>query len=260
MGSLPIRRCGQRSLFDGAGNFRFPKLQKVQPVFLLNDQAAVAWAKNVQIHKIPSVNLHLGKVTDVGRAALKPPPSDAEIHDLCKVNTSRSDSEQLALESNLLGIALDRGFLATMWSVLDYCISFGKWNYTARLSILDSTGSITDLPDSWRKLRRSKTSDKLSMMLNTSFAECLVATAAETLCAKCLVLLQSWAAKNKPKGAWIDWSGTELELASKVRHLTSGYHMISLLLDRLSQWLQLPFIPFWNQKFGGWTGRLGRVT
>ena len=111
---------------DGAGNFRFPKLQKVRYVHLLNDEAAVAWAKNVQIHKIPSVNLHLGKVTDVGRAALKPPPSDAEIHDLCKVNTSRSDSEQLALESNLLGIALDRvswrrcgpsGLLHQLWEV-----------------------------------------------------------------------------------------------------------------------------------------------
>ena len=75
-------------------------------------------------------------------------PSDAEIRDVCKVNTSRSDSEQLALESNLLDIALDRGFLGTMRSVLDYCINFAKWNYTARLSILGySTGSRDDLPN-----------------------------------------------------------------------------------------------------------------
>ena len=53
----------------------------------------------------------------LGRAALKPPPSDAEIGDLCKVNASRNDSEQLTLESNLLDMALDRGFLATMRSV-----------------------------------------------------------------------------------------------------------------------------------------------
>ena len=64
-----------KALFlDGAGNFRFPKLQKVDFFGLLNDQAAVAWAKIEQIHNIPSVDLELGKVTDVGRAALKPPP------------------------------------------------------------------------------------------------------------------------------------------------------------------------------------------
>ena len=51
---------------DGAGNFRFPKLQKVDSLYLLNDQAAVAWAEIEQIHKIPSVDLHLWKVTDVG--------------------------------------------------------------------------------------------------------------------------------------------------------------------------------------------------
>ena len=238
-----------KALFlDGAGNFRFPKLQKVERFGLLNDQAAVAWAKNVQIHKIPSMaSFGLGsEVTDVGRAALKPPPSDAEIRDLCKVDTSRSDSEQLALESNLLDMALDRGFLATMRSVLDYCISFAKWNYTARLSILDySTGSKDYLPDSWPKLLRSKTSDeKLSMMLNTSFAECLVVTAAEDLCQKCLGLLQSWAAKNKPKSpSWIDWSGTELELALKASEYGDMPHVVSLL-DSLSQWLQLPFILF----------------
>ena len=229
--------------FDGAGNFRFPKLQKVGPVYLLNDEAAAAWAKIEQIHKIPSWYLGLEKVTDVGRAALKPPPSDAEIRDLCKVNASRNDSEQLALESNLLDMALDRGFLATMRSVLDYCISFAKWNYTARLSILDySSGSIDHSPNSWPKLLRSKTSDKLSMMLNTSFAECLVVTAAEDLCQKCLGLLQSWAAKNKPKGAWIDWSGTELELA--LNEADYGLPPVVSLLDRLSQWLQLPFILF----------------
>ena len=231
---------------DGAGNFRFPKLQKVDTdsLYLLNDRAAVVWAKIEQIHKMPSVNLGLQKVTDVGRAALKPPPSDAEIRDLCKVNTSRNDSKQLALESNLLDMALDRGFLATLRSVLDNCISFAKWNYTARLSILDySTGSKDYLPDSWPKLLRSKTSDeKLSMMLNTSFAECLVVTAAEDLCQKCLGLLQSWAAQNKPKGAWIDWSGTELELALKANY---GYMPpVVSLLDSLSQWLQLPFILF----------------
>ena len=235
-----------KALFlDGAGNFRFPKLQKVQPVFLLNDQAAVAWAKNVQIHKIPSVNLHLDKVTDVGRAALKPPPSEAEIRDVCKVNASRSDSEQLTLESKFLDMALDRGFLGTMRSVLDYCISFGKWNYTARLSILDySSGSINYLPNSWPKLLRSKTSDeKLSMMLNTSFAKCLVVTAAENSCKKCVGLLQSWTAKNKPKGAWIDWSGTELELALKASE-HGWIPAVVYLLDNLSQWLQLPFILF----------------
>ena len=237
-----------KALFlDGAGNFRFPKLQQVQDVYLLNDQAAVAWAKIEQIHKIPSVDLHLDKVTDVGRAALKPPPSDAEIRDLCKVDASRSDSEQLPLESNLLDIALDRGFLATMRSVLDYCISFAKWNYTARLSILGySTGSIGYLP-SWRKLLRSKTSDeKLSMMLNTSLGECLVVTAAENLCEKCVGLLQSWAAKNPPKSpSWIAWSGTELELALKASEYGMNYmpHAVSLL-EILSQWLQLPFILF----------------
>ena len=230
-----------KALFlDGAGNFRFPKLQKVRYVHLLNDQAAVAWAKIEQIHKIPSVELHLEKVTDVGRAALKPPPSDAEIRDLCKVNASRSDSEQLALESNLLDIALDRGFLATMRSVLDYCISFGKWNYTARRNILGYSAHI----GSWPKLLRSKTSDeKLSMMLNASFAECLVVAAAENLCEKCLGLLQSWAAKSKPKGAWINWSGTELELALKARKFGYMPPVVSLL-DSLSQWLQLPFILF----------------
>ena len=57
---------------DGAGNFRFPKLQEVDSLYLLNDEAAVAWAKIEQIHKIPSVDLRLEKVTDVGRAALKP--------------------------------------------------------------------------------------------------------------------------------------------------------------------------------------------
>ena len=57
---------------DGAGNFRFPKLQKVDSLYLLNDEAAVEWAKIEQIHKIPSVDLHLEEVTDVGRAALKP--------------------------------------------------------------------------------------------------------------------------------------------------------------------------------------------
>ena len=227
-----------KALFlDGAGNFRFPKLQKVDSLYLLNDEAAVAWAKIEQIHKIPSVDLHLEKVTDVGRAALKPPPSDAEIRDLCKVDASRSNSEQLALESNLLHMALDRGFLATMRSVLDYCISFAKWNYTERQNILGYSGS-------WPKLLRSKTSDeKLSMMLNTSFAECLVVTAAENLCQKCLGLLQSWATKNKPKGAWIDWSGTELEIALKT--LSSGKmpHVV-ILLRRFSQWLQLPFVLF----------------
>ena len=239
-----------KALFlDGAGNFRFPQLQKVDSLYLLNDQAAVAWAKMKQIHKIPSVDLRLYKVTDVGRSALKPPPSDAEIRDLCKVDASRSDSEQLALESNLLDIALDRGFLATMRSVLDYCISFAKWNYTARLSILKNSGSLDYFTDTWpnpphQYLPHSKTSkEKLSMMLNTSFAECLVVTAAENSCQKCLGQLQSWTAKNKPKGAWIDWSGTELELALKTnRH---GYmpHVVSLL-DSLSQWLQLPFILF----------------
>ena len=179
-------------------------------------------------------------MTDVGRAALKPPPSDAEIRDLCKVNASRSDSEQLALESNLLDIALDRGFLATMRSVLDYCISFGKWNYTARRNILGYSAHI----GSWPKLLRSKTSDeKLSMMLNASFAECLVVAAAENLCEKCLGLLQSWAAKSKPKGAWINWSGTELELALKARKFGYMPPVVSLL-DSLSQWLQLPFILF----------------
>ena len=235
-----------KALFlDGAGNFRFPKLQQVEDVHILNDEAAVAWAKIEQIHKIPSVDLHLEKVTDVGRAALKPPPSDAEIRDLCKVNASRSDSEQLALESRSLDMALDRGFLATMRSVLDYCISFAKWNYTARLSILDTgTRSHIDyLPDSWPKLLRSKTSDKLSMMLNTSFAECLVVTAAETSCEKCVGLLQSWAAKNKPKGSWIAWSGTELELALKTLSYGDMPYAVSLL-DSLSQWLQLPFILF----------------
>ena len=234
-----------KALFlDGAGNFRFPKLQKVQPVFLRNDEAAVAWAKIEQIHKIPSVNLRLDKGTDVGRAILKPPPSDAEIRNVCKVNASRSDSEQLILESNLLDMALDRGFLATLRSVLDCCISFSKWNFTARLSILGySSGSIDYLPNSWPKLLRSKTSDKLSMMLNTSFAKCLVVTAAENLCEKCLELLQSWTAKNKPEGSWIAWSGTELELALKTR--SSGYMpRVVYLLDRLSQWLQLPFILF----------------
>ena len=240
-----------KALFlDGAGNFRFPKLQKVAFLYLLNDQAAVAWAKIEKIHKIPSVvSFGLGlEVTDVGRAALKPPPSDAEIRELCKVNASRSNSEQLALESNLLDIALDRGFLATMRSVLDDCISFAKWNYTARLSILgySARGYSTR---SWRKLLRSKTSDeKLSMMLNTSFAEGLVVTAAEKLCQECLELLQSWAAKNKPKGAWINWSGTEWELALKADrygHMPHGHmpHVVSLL-DSLSQWLQLPFILF----------------
>ena len=237
-----------KALFlDGAGNFRFPKLQKVDSLYLLNDEAAVAWAKIEQIHKIPSVDLDLEKVTDVGRAALKPPPSDAEIRDLCKANASRSDSEQLALESNLLGIALDRGFLVTMRSVLDYCISFAKWNYTARLSILD-TGTrrgIDYSTGSWPKLLRSKTSDeKLSMMLNTSFAECLVVTAAEYFDEKCVGLLQSWAAQNKPKGAWIDWSGTELELAlNRVKGYVYTTPVITLL-DRFSQWLQLPFILF----------------
>ena len=231
-----------KALFlDGAGNFRFPKLQKVDYFFLLNDEAAVAWAKIEQIHKIPSVDLGLQKVTDVGRAALKPPPSDAEIRDLCKVNASRSDSEQLTLESNLLDMALDRGFLGTMRSVLDNCISFAKWNYTARLSIV----GYSTYTGSWPKLLLSKTSDeKLSMMLNTSFAECLVVTAAENLCEKCLGLLQSWAAKNKPKGSWIDWSGSELELAL---NRGKGYvYMPSVvfLLDSLSQWLQLPFILF----------------
>ena len=242
-----------KALFlDGAGNFRFPKLQKVDWFRLLNDEAAVAWAKIEQIHKIPSVDLHLDKVTDVGRAALKPPPSDAEIRDLCKANASRNDSEQLTLESNLLDMALDRGFLATMRSVLDYCISFAKWNYTARLSILgNSTSSYSYgidygeyLPKSWPRLLHSKTSDeKLSMMLNTSFAKCLVVTAAEKLCQKCLELLQSWAAKNKPKGAWIDWSGTELELAWKASKYGYMPPVVSLL-DSLSQWLQLPFILF----------------
>ena len=240
-----------KALFlDGAGNFRFPKLQKVDSLYLLNDEAAVAWAKIEQIHKIPSVNLGdfgLQKVTDVGRAALKPPPSDAEIRDLCKVNASRSDSEQLALESNLLDIALDRGFLGTMRSVLDYCISFAKWNYTARLSILKNSGSLDYFTCTWRGpprqyLPHSKTSnEKLLMMLNTSFAECLVVTAAEYLCEECLGLLQSWTAKNKPKGAWIAWNGTELELASKVRYHRLRYGMISVL-DSLSQWLQLPFV------------------
>ena len=62
-----------KALFlDGAGNFRFPKLQRVHDVHLLNDEAAVAWAKIEQIHKIPSVELFLEKVKDVGRAALKP--------------------------------------------------------------------------------------------------------------------------------------------------------------------------------------------
>ena len=225
-----------KALFlDGAGNFRFPKLQKVDWFRLLNDQAALAWLEIEQIHKIPSVDLDLDKVTDVGRAALKPPPSDAEIRDLCKVNASRSNSEQLALESNLLHMALDRGFVGTMRSVLDYCISFGKWNYTARRNILGYSGS-------WPKLLRSKTSDeKLSMMLNTSFAECLVVTAAENLCEKCLGLLQSWAAKSKPKGAWIDWSGTELELA--LDGIKFGYMPEVIdLLNSLSQWLQLPFV------------------
>ena len=237
-----------KALFlDGASNFRFPKLQKVQYVHLLNDQAAVAWAEIEQIHKIPSVDLHLDRVTDVGRAALKPPPSDAEIGDLCKVNASRNDSEQLTLESNLLDMALDRGFLATMRSVLDYCISFAKWNYTARLSILGYSTGGRDyrdyLPNSWPQLLRSKTSDeKLSMMLNTSFAKCLVVTAAENSCKKCVGLLQSWIAKNKPKGAWIDWSGTELELALKAH--TYGMPNVVSLLDSLSQWLQLPFILF----------------
>ena len=214
----------------------------MKEVHLLNDEAAVAWAKNVQIHKIPSVELHLEKVTDVGRAALKPPPSDAEIRDLCKVNTSRNESEQLTLESRFLYMALDRGFLATMRSVLDYCISFSKWNYTARRNII---GYSTTYTGSWPKLLRSKTSDqKLSMMLNTSLGECLVVTAAENLCEKCLGLLQSWAAKNKPKGAWIDWSGTELEL---VLERGEGYvymPRVVSLLDSLSQWLQLPFILF----------------
>ena len=236
---------------NGAGSFRFPKLQKVQYVHLLNDQAAVAWAKIEQIHKIPSVELRMEKVTDVGRAALKPPPSDAEIRDLCKVDASRSDSEQLALESNLLNIALNRGFLATLRSVLDNCISFAKWNYTARLSILgNSTSSYSYseyyseyLPKSWPQLLHSKTSDeKLSMMLNTSLRECLVVTAAENSCEKCVGLLQSWTAKNKPKGAWIDWSGTELELALKAH--TYGMPNVVSLLDSLSQWLQLPFILF----------------
>ena len=229
-----------KALFlDGAGNFRFPKLQKVDWFRLLNDEAAVAWAKIEQIHKIPSVDLHLEKVTDVGRAALKPPPSDAEIRDLCKANASRNDSEQLTLESRFLYMALDRGFLATMRSVLDYCISFAKWNYTAKLSILKKSDSLDYFKGS-SNLPHSKTSDeKLSMMLNTSLGECLVVTAAEDLeCEKCLGLLQSWAARNKPKGAWIDWSGSELELALKV-----PYHVVSLL-DSLSQWLQLPFILF----------------
>ena len=233
-----------KALFlDGAGNFRFPKLQRVEEVHLLNDEAAVAWAKNVQIHKIPSVELDLWKVTDVGRAALKPPPSDAEIRDLCKVNTSRNESEQLTLESRFLYMALDRGFLATMRSVLDDCISFAKWNYTARLSILgySARGYSTR---SWRKLLRSKTSDeKLSMMLNTSFAECLVVTAAS--CEKCVGLLQSWTAKNKPKSSsWIDWSGTELELALKRGQVYDDMPPVVSLLDSLSQWLQLPFILF----------------
>ena len=232
-----------KALFlDGAGNFRFPKLQQVDSAYLLNDQAAVAWAKIEQIQKIPSVDLRLQKVTDVGRAALKPPPSDAEIRDLCKVNASRSDSEQLTLESNLLDMALDRGFLATMRSVLDYCISFGKWNYTARRNII----GYSTYTGSWPKLLRSKTSDKLSMMLNTSFGECLVVTAAENLCEKCLGLLQSWAAKNKPKGSWIAWSGTELELALKAKDYGSIMSMpegISIL-DRLSQLLQLPYVLF----------------
>ena len=242
-----------KALFlDEAGNFRFPKLQKVLYVHLLDDQAAVAWAKHVQIHKIPSVELRIEKVMDVGRAALKPPPSDAEIRNVCKVNASRSDSEQLALESNLLNIALDRGFLATMRSVLDNCISFAKWNYTARLSILGNSISSYSygidyseyLPKSWPQLLHSKTSDeKLSMMLNTSFAQCLVVTAAENSCEKCVGLLQSWTAKNKPKGSWIDWSGTELELALKASEYGLYYmpHAVSLL-EILSQWLQLPFI------------------
>eukprot|EP00434_Breviolum_minutum_P010298 symbB.v1.2.009088.t1/scaffold570.1/size221114/3 len=235
---------------DGAGNFRFPKLQKVRSVHLLNDEAAVAWAKHVQIHKILSVELRIEKVMDVGRAALKPPPSDAEIRNVCKVNASRSDSEQLALESNLLNIALDRGFLATMRSVLDNCISFAKWNYTARLSILGNSISSYSygidyseyLPKSWPHLLHSKTSDeKLSLMLNTSFAQCLVVTAAENSCEKCVGLLQSWTAKNKPKGSWIDWSGTELELALKASEYGHMPHAVSLL-EILSQWLQLPFI------------------
>ena len=231
-----------KALFlDRASNFRFPKLQKVDSFYLLNDQAAVAWAKIEKIHKIPSVDLHLDKVTDVGRAALKPPPSDAEIRDLCKVNASRNDSEQLTLESNLLNIALDRGFLATLRSVLDNCISFAKWNYTARRNII----GYSPYTGSWPKLLRSKTSDeKLSMMLNTSLGECLVVTAAETSCEKCLGLLQAWTAKNKPKGAWIDWSGTELELALE---RGEGYVImprVVSLLDSLSQWLQLPIILF----------------
>ena len=232
-----------KALFlDGAGNFRFPKLQKVWHVHLLNDEAAVAWAKIEQIHKIPVEYLDLDKVTDVGRAALKPPPSDAEIRALCKVNASRSDSEQLALESDLLDIALERGFLVTLRSVLDYCISFAKWNYAAKLRILDYYPPEDYSVESWLNLLRSKTSDKLSMMLNTSFAECLVVTAAENLCKKCVGLLQSWAAKNKPKGAWIDWSGTELELALKAE---DGFMPpVITLLDSLSQWLQLPFILF----------------
>ena len=240
-----------KALFlDRASNFRFPKLQKVDSFYLLNDQAAVAWAKIVQIHKIPSVDLCLEKVTDVGRAALKPPPSDAEIRDVCKVNASRSDSEQLALESKFLDIAFDRGFLGTMRSVLDYCISFAKWNYTARLSILNYAGSLDYFTDSWpnpprQKLPHSKTSDeKFSMLLNTSFAECLVVTAAETSCEKCVGLLQSWTAKYKPKSpSWIDWSGTELELALKANRYGNMPPVVSLL-DSLSQWLQLPFILF----------------
>ena len=230
-----------KALFlDGAGNFRFPKLQKVQYVHLLNDEAAVAWAKIEQIHKIPAVYLDLDRVTDVGRAALRPPPSDAEIRDVCKVKASRSDSEQLALESNLLDIALDRGFLVTLRSVLDYCISFAKWNYTAKLRILQV--GYSDHTGSWPRLLHSKNGTKFSMMLNTSFAECLVVTAAEYLCEECLGLLQSWAAKNKPKGAWIDRSGTELELALKAEY---GFMPpVITLLDSLSQWLQLPFILF----------------
>ena len=256
-----------KALFlDGAGNFRFPKLQKVHSLDLLNDQAAVAWAKIEKIHKIPSVHLDLDKVTDVGRAALKPPPSDAEIHDLCKVNTSRNDSEQLALESNLLDIALDRGFLKTMRSVLDYCISFGKWTYTAKLRILDyhyhpGPEDYLHVVESWIKLLRSKTSDKLSMMLNTSFAECLVVTAAENLCEECLGLLQSWTAKNKPKSpSWIDWSGTALELALKASKYGNMPRVMNLL-DSLSQWLQLPFILFGIKSLEvGLPARAERVT
>ena len=45
-----------KALFlDGAGNFRFPKLQKVHSL-ILNDEAAVAWAKIKQIH-----NLQIGR-------------------------------------------------------------------------------------------------------------------------------------------------------------------------------------------------------